>query len=58
MKNPILIDLVGEQANAIPEGITTKVVIVESEAQKMQIIESYVKKNRDKKLLVFAETKQ
>lgn len=57
MKNPILIDLVGEQANAIPEGITTKVVIVESDSQKMQIIESFVKKNRDKKLLMFAETK-
>lgn len=53
-----MIDLVGEQATAIPDAITTKVVAVEGDRQKMDMIEGLVKANRGKKMLVFAETKR
>ena len=58
LKNPILLDLVGDETNQIPERIKHFAVVVPDEAQMWKHIQTYVENNRDKKMIIFTETKQ
>ena len=57
MKKPLLIDLVGDETNQVPERILNKAVICKNHNDKMKHVQSYVESNRDKKILIFTETK-
>jgi ATP-dependent RNA helicase DDX21 len=56
-KNPILLDLVGDETNQIPERIIHKFVLVPDAESKMKQVEAFIKQNRDKKIIIFTETK-
>lgn len=56
-KNPILLDLVGDETNQIPERIIHKAILVQDDESKMKQVEHFVKSNRDKKIIIFTETK-
>lgn len=59
MRDPLLIDLVGEDENQVPDRIENIAVLCgPNYDNKMKLVESYVKKNRDKKILIFSETKK
>lgn len=58
MKDPILIDLVGNDTNQVPERIENKAVLVKDEAGMFKHIQTYIETNRDKKIIIFTETKQ
>ena len=57
MKDPIVLDLVGDDTNQIPERIINKAIICKSHQDKMKHVQSYIEGNRDKKILIFTETK-
>ncbi len=57
MKNPLLIDLVGTDTNQIPDRIKNICVLSNSIQQKHVVIRDFVTKNRDKKILIFTDTK-
>lgn len=57
MKNPILIDLVGNDTNQVPERITNKAVICANHTNKMKHVQTFIENNKDKKILIFTETK-
>ena len=57
MKNPLLIDLVGDSENQIPEGITHRAIITSNFQSKMRQVENYLKENKDAKVIIFSETK-
>jgi superfamily II DNA/RNA helicase len=58
MEKPLLIDLVGTETNQIPDRIENICVIVQDDKQKMALIKDYVMANRDKKMMMFTETKK
>ena len=57
MKDPLLLDMVGDDTNQIPERIENKAVICKNHQDKMKHVQSYIENNRDKKILIFTETK-
>ena len=57
-KNSILLDLVGDETNQIPERISHKAVLVSGDDQRMKHVEHFIKNNQDKKIIIFTETKQ
>lgn len=57
LKEPLLIDLVGTETNQIPDRIKNICVICNSEQQKHAIVKDFITKNRDKKVLIFTDTK-
>jgi superfamily II DNA/RNA helicase len=57
MKDPLLIDLVGTDTNQIPDRIKNIAVLCNSDAQKHDVIRDFITKNRDKKMLIFTDTK-
>jgi len=57
MKKPLLIDLVGTDTNQIPDRIKNTVVLHNSTSQKLQMLKTFITSNRDKKMLIFTETK-
>ena len=57
LNNPILIDLVGTDTNQVPERIINKAVICSSHANKLKHIQTFIENNKDKKILIFTETK-
>lgn len=58
MKDPLLIDLVGTDTTQIPERIQHICVVVDSDQKRHAIIKDFVLKNKDKKMIIFAETKR
>jgi len=58
MKDPLLVDLVGTETNQIPDRIKSICCIYKDEAAKMAQLKDYIMKNRDKKILMFTETKK
>ena len=57
MKDPLLLDLVGDDTNQIPERIVNKAIICPNHELKLKHVHSYIEANRDKKILIFTETK-
>jgi superfamily II DNA/RNA helicase len=57
LKDPVLIDLVGDDTNQVPERIENKAVLVRDEQQMFRHIQTYIENNRDKKIIIFTETK-
>ena len=57
MQDPIMIDLVGDKENQLPEHLTNIGVFAKSFHQKMAHIQEFVTQNPDKKILIFTETK-
>ena len=57
-ENPILIDLVGNDTNQVPERIINKAVLVPNQKMRNTHIKQYIEANRDKKIIIFTETKQ
>jgi len=53
-----LIDLVGDDTNQIPERIVNKAILYKGEEQMFKHIQTYIEANRDKKIIIFTETKQ
>ena len=49
--------MVGTDTHQIPERITNTVVITNSTKQKLDMLKSFIMANRDKKMLIFTETK-
>ncbi len=58
LKNPILIDLVGDDTNQVPERIQNLAVAVSDKKQMISHVQTYIENNRDKKMIIFTETKQ
>ena len=58
LENPILIDLVGNDTNQVPERIQNRAILYKGEDQMFKHIQSYIEANRDKKIIIFTETKQ
>ena len=56
MNNPVMLDLVGSDTSQLPSNLTTKAVICSSKRDKLAHIQKYIATNRDKKIIVFAET--
>lgn len=56
--NPILIDLVGDNTNQVPERIKNKAILVSDSRLRQTHIQSFIQENRDKKIIIFTETKQ
>jgi hypothetical protein len=52
-----LIDLVGDDTNQIPERIVNKAILYKGEEQMFKHIQTYIEANRDKKIIIFTETK-
>ena len=52
-----MIDLVGDDTNQLPDQLVSKVIISPSFDHKVQHIKQFVMNNRDKKIMIFTETK-
>ena len=57
MDKPVMIDLVGEDTNQLPAQLVSKAIISPNWEHKIQHIKQFVQANRDKKVMVFTETK-
>jgi ATP-dependent RNA helicase DDX21 len=57
LDNPILIDLVGNDTNQVPERIENKAVVIKDEDHMFKEVQGFIEKNRDKKIIIFTETK-
>ena len=57
LKNPLLIDLVGDDTTQVPERIKQFAVVVQNQHAILGHIQSYIEQNRDKKIIIFTETK-
>lgn len=53
-----MIDLVGNDTNQVPERIINKAVLVPNQKMRNTHIKQYIEANRDKKIIIFTETKQ
>ena len=58
MNDPILIDLVGTDTAQIPDTISNNIVLTTSDRQKNDQIEKFISKHKNKKMLIFTETKR
>lgn len=56
-ENPILIDLVGNDTNQVPERIENRGVLVADDKMRAKHVRHYIEENRDKKIIIFTETK-
>ena len=52
-----MIDLVGDSENQLPSQLKNKAIITNNFHSKIAHIQRYIEHNRDKKILVFTETK-
>lgn len=57
MTNPVMIDLVGDQENQLPDTLRSVAVLANSHESKMEQIKQFVLANKQKKILIFTETK-
>lgn len=57
LTNPLLIDLVGTDSTQIPDRIKNICVLCNSDSQKHSMLRDYIIKNKDKKMMIFTETK-
>lgn len=57
LKEPMLIDLVGTDSTQIPSRIKNICILCNSDSQKHSMLRDYIIKNRDKKMMIFTETK-
>lgn len=57
MDNPVMVDLVGDDSNQLPATIRNKAIITSDFDNKLAHIQRFVQENRDKKILIFTETK-
>ena len=57
MENPVMIDLVGDDAMQLPAKLRTKAIISTDMKNKIAHIQNFVESNRDKKIIIFCETK-
>ena len=58
MESPLLIDLVGTDTNQIPDTIQNNIVLVSDNNQKDNQLAKFISNNRDKKIMIFTETKK
>ena len=57
MENPIMIDLVGDSQNQLPDKLSNVAVLAENFDQQIAHIQAFVGENPDKKILIFTEKK-
>jgi len=57
LKDPVLIDLVGDDTTQVPERIINKAVLIKDEQSMMKHVQTFIEANRDKKIIIFTETK-
>jgi len=57
MDDPVMIDLVGDKTNQLPEKLRSKAIITKSMTNTIAHIQRYVEENRDKKIIIFCEKK-
>ena len=58
MFEPLLIDLVGTQTNQIPDRIKNIALLASEDTERLSILKDFIQKNRDKKIMMFCETKK
>mmetsp|Transcript_11946 Transcript_11946/g.15267 ORF Transcript_11946/g.15267 Transcript_11946/m.15267 type:complete len:153 (-) Transcript_11946:1079-1537(-) len=57
MRSPILLDLVGKDAEQMPDTISNELILCKDFAAKQSFIKKFISSNRNLKILIFAETK-
>ncbi|MFM7850861.1 MAG: hypothetical protein ACKO96_02875 [Flammeovirgaceae bacterium] len=57
MENPIMIDLVGDKESQLPSQLKNIVVIAHDEKTRMKNIQHFISSNKEKKILIFTQTK-
>lgn len=57
MEDAVMIDLVGDSENQLPDKLVNKAVVASSFDSIMGHIQKFVTNNKDKKTLIFCETK-
>ena len=57
MDDPVMIDLVGDGTNQLPSQLKNKAIIASDFGNKMAHVQRFVQENRDKKIIVFCDTK-
>lgn len=57
MREPLMIDMVGEGATQIPDTISHEVVLCNNENDRLENIKKFVCQNRDLKIIIFCRTK-
>ena len=57
MKNPIMLDLVGENINQMPDTISNEIVLCKDNAAKSSFIRSFITNNKHLKIIIFCQTK-
>lgn len=55
--NPVLLDLVGEEQTQMPKTIKHRVVLCDNEIRQKHLLGDFIRRNPDKKTIVFTETK-
>ena len=58
MESPLLLDLVGTDTNQVPDTIKNNIVLVSDNNQKDSQLAKFITSNRDKKIMIFTETKK
>lgn len=58
MTNPVMIDLVGDGENQLPDQLRSMAVVAKSFESKLDHIRSFVQANSNKKIMIFTQTKQ
>lgn len=58
MKSPVMIDLVGDNENQLPDQLRSMAVVAKSFESKLDHIKSFVQANSKKKIMIFTQTKQ
>lgn len=57
MRSPIMLDLVGKDAEQMPDTISNEIVLCREASKKNELIQQFITRNRGLKTLIFAETK-
>jgi len=58
MENPVLIDLVGDNESQLPSTLRSKAILTDSFENKIAHLKKYITENKNKKILIFCETKR
>ena len=58
MENPLMIDMVGDDESQLPSQLKNKAIVSRSFHNKLAHIKKFITENKNKKIIVFCETKK
>ena len=58
LKDPLMIDLVGDDTTQMPDTISNEIVLCQNRKAKLEKIRKFVNRNPQLKILIFCQTKQ